>query len=76
MIEAQHRHAVRELPAYKSSFCRNSKAEPWKELVPDLVVAIIVTPLVSPYSAEYAFVRARNSLITSGFGLMGVPLQT
>ena len=31
---------------------KNSKAEPWKSLVPDLVTTLMTAPPARPYSAE------------------------
>ena len=56
------------------SLRRNSKIEPCKALVPDLVTTLTTAPENRPYSASKAFVSSRNSWMESRTGMMDVPL--
>src|SRR5271169_6752437 len=55
--------------AAKSGLRLNHKAVPWKALVPDLVVALMMPPPVVPYCAEKAEVCTVNSCTVSGVKL-------
>ena len=39
----------------------NSYTSPWKEFVPDLMIAFTTPPVAFPYSAEKPPVRTENS---------------
>jgi len=44
---------------------KNSNAEPWKSLVPDLVTTLTTAPPARPNSAEYALRLTWNSCTAS-----------
>src|SRR5690349_25077106 len=49
--------------AFRSLLRRNSYAEPWKTLLPDLMLKFTTAPAVRPYSAENFLVCTRNSSV-------------
>src|SRR5579864_4168085 len=59
---------VNKLRASKTWLRRNSKALPWRTLVPDFVVTTTCPPDDRPYSAEYIPVCTLNSSILSTEG--------
>src|SRR5215469_13282582 len=49
-------------------FCRNSKTDPWKSLVPFLVTMLTTAPVVQPYCASKLVVWILNSPVASAVG--------
>ena len=52
---------AKRLRAFRTSFLTNSKADPWKLLVPDLVVRLTTPPLKRPNSAGGLLLSILNS---------------
>src|ERR1700686_3330850 len=57
-----------QLFAFRTSFRKNSQTSPWRPLVPDLIVALIMPPSKLPNSAGALLVMRLNSWIASGAG--------
>ena len=73
-VTGSTRSRSKKLRASSFSLRRNSKTEPCKLLVPDLVTTFTTAPENRPYSGSKEFVINRNSWMESMTGMMEVPL--